>query len=117
MVLLLMCKYNAILGADFLSKSGIDIRYSIGIIKWFDNKLPMRDPHQLDGKEYLAMADILEVQRKAEDIFGMDWYDPTCYTSEIMIRKYGNVSMDDVVNQLTHLTSHQRDDLKYSLVL
>ncbi len=29
----------------------------------------MGDPHQLDGKEYLAMADILEVQREAEDIF------------------------------------------------
>ena len=65
------CKYDVILGAEFLSKSGIDIKYSTGIIKWFDNELPMRDPHQLDGKEYVAMADILEVQRKANVIFDM----------------------------------------------
>jgi hypothetical protein len=106
------CKYDVILGADFLSKSGIDIKYCTGIIKRFDNELSMRDPHQLDGKEYLAMADILEVQRKAEDIFGMDWYDQTCYASEILDKKYGKVSTDDVVNQLTHLTPDQQDDLK-----
>ena len=67
------CKYDVILSADFLSESGIDIKYSMGIIKWFDNELTMCDPHQLDGKEYLAMADILEIPRKAEHIFGMDW--------------------------------------------
>jgi hypothetical protein len=71
------CKYNVIFGADFLSKTGIDIKYSSGIIEWFNNELPMRNPHHLDNKEYLAMAKILEVQCKAEQLFGMDWYDPT----------------------------------------
>ena len=106
------CKYDVILGADFLSKSGIDIKYSTGIIEWFDSELPMRDPHQLDDKEYLAMAESMEVQREAEEIFGMDWYDPTCYASEILDAKYGEVSMDDVADQLTHLTADQRHDLK-----
>ena len=50
------CKYDDILGTDFLSKSGIDIKYSTVIIEWFDNGLPMRDPHQLDGNKYLAMG-------------------------------------------------------------
>ena len=106
------CKYDVILGADFLSKSGIDIKYSTGTIEWFDSELPMRDPHQLDDKEYLAMAESLEVQREAEEIFGMDWYDPTCYASEILDAKYGEVSTDDVADQLTHLTADQRNDLK-----
>ena len=106
------CKYDVILSADFLSKFNIDIKYSTGIIKWFDSELTMCDPHQLDGKENLPMVDILEVQRKAEDIFGIDWYDPTCYASEIRDTKYGKVSTDDVVDQLTHLTPDQRDDLK-----
>jgi hypothetical protein len=35
------CKYNVIFGADFLSKTGIDTKYSSGIIEWFNNKLPM----------------------------------------------------------------------------
>ncbi len=67
------CKYNVIFGADFLSKTGIDIKYSSGIIEWFDNKLPMYDLRHLDDKEYLAMAEILEVQCEAEQFFGMVW--------------------------------------------
>jgi hypothetical protein len=106
------CKYDVILGADFLLKSGIDIKYSSGIIEWFDSELPMRDPHQLDDKDYIAMMDVMEVQREAEEIFGMDWYDPTCYASEIMDAKYGHVSTDDVAEQLTHLTADQRNDMK-----
>ncbi len=106
------CKYNVILGADFLSKSSIDIKYSSGIIKWFDSKLPMRDPHQLDDKDYIAMMDIMEVQHEAEDIFGIDWYDPTCYASEIMDAKYGQVSTNDVAEQVTHLTADQQNDMK-----
>ena len=58
------------------------------------------------------MADLIEVQREAEDIFGMDWYDPTCYALEILDAKYGEVSTDDVADQLTHLTADQRHDLK-----
>jgi hypothetical protein len=56
----------------YLSKTGIDIKYSTGIIEWFNNKLPMCNPCQLDDKEYLTMAEILEVQCKAEQLFGMD---------------------------------------------
>jgi hypothetical protein len=54
------------------------------------------------------MAEILEVQCEAEQLFGMDWYDPTCYASEILDAKYGEVSTDDVTNQLTHLNDKQK---------
>ncbi len=85
------CKYNVIFSTDFLSKTGIDIKYSSGIMEWFDNELPMRNPHHLDNKEYLAMAEILEVQREVEQLLGVDWYNPTCYASEILDAKYGEV--------------------------
>ncbi len=78
------CKYDVIFGADFLFKTGIDIKYSSEIIEWFDNKLPMHRPRHLDGKEYLVMAEIIKVQCEAEQLFGMDWYNPTCYASEIL---------------------------------
>jgi hypothetical protein len=38
------CKYDVILGADFLTKTGIDVKYSTRTIEWFDNELPLRDP-------------------------------------------------------------------------
>ena len=50
------CHYNAILGANFLTKSGIDINYSNGIIYWFANVCPMRKPWTLDNKEYHVMT-------------------------------------------------------------
>ncbi len=31
------CKYDVILGADFLTKTGIDVRYSTGTMEWFGN--------------------------------------------------------------------------------
>ncbi len=31
------CKHDVILGADFLSKTGIDMKYSTGAIECFDN--------------------------------------------------------------------------------
>jgi hypothetical protein len=35
------CKYDVILGADFSTKTGIDVKYSTGTIQWFENELPL----------------------------------------------------------------------------
>ncbi len=45
----------------------------------------------------------------------MDWYDPTCYASEILDAKYGKVLVDDVIHQLDHLNTQQKNDLKREL--
>ncbi len=47
--------------------------------------------------------------------FGMDWYDPTCYASEILDAKYEKVLVDDVIDQLDHLNTQQKNDLKQEL--
>ena len=104
-------RYDLILGADFLAKSGIDIKYSSGTVEWFDSELPMRDPTYLDDDEYIAMAEALEVHREEEQLFGRDWYDPACFAAAILDAKYEKVEVDDVVEQLTHLNQSQKDDL------
>ena len=38
------CRYDLILGADFLTKTGIDINYSTGTMHWFENVRPIREP-------------------------------------------------------------------------
>ena len=38
------CKYDVILGADFLIKTGIDVKYSTRTIEWFEIELSIRDP-------------------------------------------------------------------------
>jgi hypothetical protein len=74
------CKYDVILGADFLTKTGIEVKYSTGTMEWFDNELPMCNPHLIQNKEFEAMAETIEIQQE-EELFGMDWYDPTCYAT------------------------------------
>jgi hypothetical protein len=54
------CNYDLILGADSLSITGIDVKYSTETIEWFDNELPLRDTRTLQSKDFLAMADIID---------------------------------------------------------
>jgi hypothetical protein len=42
----------------------------------------------------------------------MDWYDPTCYAVEILDAKYEKVEVDEVINQLNHLNTEQKKDLR-----
>jgi hypothetical protein len=56
------CRYDVILGADFLSKTGIDVKYSTGTLEWFDNELPLRDTCYLQSTDFLAMTKTIEIQ-------------------------------------------------------
>jgi hypothetical protein len=105
------CRYDVILGADFLSKTGIDVKYSTGTIEWFDNELPLHDTHYLQSKDFLAMAETIEIQLE-DDCFGMNWCDPTCYASKILDTKYEKVLVDEVIDQLDHLNAQQKTDLR-----
>jgi hypothetical protein len=55
------CKYNVILGAVFLTKTGIDAKYSTGTMEWFNNEVPLHYYHLLQNKEFEAMAKITEI--------------------------------------------------------
>jgi hypothetical protein len=72
------CKYDVILGTDFLIKTDIDVKYSAETVEWFDSELQLQNSHLLEAKDFQAMAEIIEVHQE-KDFFCMDWYDPTCY--------------------------------------
>jgi hypothetical protein len=57
------CRYDVILGADFLTKTGIDVKYSTGTIEWFEDELPLRDPHDLKDRDFKAIAKIIQNQQ------------------------------------------------------
>ncbi len=109
------CRYNVILGAIFLTKTGIDVKYSTGTMEWFDNELPLRNPRLLQNKDFEAMAEMIKVQQE-EELFGMDWYDPTGYATEILDAKYETVEVDEVINQPNHLNLEQKEDLRKVLM-
>ena len=68
------CRYDVILGADFLTKLGIDINYSTGTMHWFENVRPMREPWKLDNSEYNTMDSAYDIQHDDELIWE-DWLD------------------------------------------
>lgn len=47
----------------------------------------MQDPLSMDNNEFMAMADVIE-QHCLEELYGMDWYNPTCYAIKILDAKY-----------------------------
>ncbi len=61
----------------------------------------------IQSKDFLATAETIEIQSE-DDFFGMDWYDPTCYASEILNAKYQKVLVDDVIDKLDHLNTQQK---------
>jgi hypothetical protein len=63
------CKYSIILGADFLTKTGKDVKYSTGTMEWLDSELQLRNSHLLESKDFQAMAEIIEVEQE-EECFG-----------------------------------------------
>jgi hypothetical protein len=81
------CKYDVILGADFLTEIGIGVKYSIGSIEWFKNELLHPNPHDLKDKDFKATAEIIGYQQEV-DFFGIDWYEPTCFAIGILHAKY-----------------------------
>jgi hypothetical protein len=64
------CRYDVILGADFLTKTGIYVKYSTGTIEWFENELPLCDPHDLKDRDFKAMAEIVEIQ---QEVYFLVW--------------------------------------------
>ena len=65
------CRYDIILGADFLTKTGIDIKYSTGTMHWFENVQPMREPWKLNNKEHHALACTFDIQSE-DELIGED---------------------------------------------
>ena len=99
------CKYDIILGADFLNMIGLDIKYSTGEMEWYGNTLPMREPWDMDNKEFLHMVDTYHLQEE-EETFGEDWLD--CYAIEkILDAKYEQVNIKEVINKQNHLNDEQ----------
>ena len=83
--------------------------YETGTMEWFENVLPMWNPSKISLKEYLAMADAIEIQHE-EAALGEDLLD--CYiATPILDANYKKVDIEDVAKMQTHLTLTQRNKL------
>ncbi len=78
-------KYDITLGKNFLFKTGINLNYSEGNMKWFDCTIPLCLPGGLDSKEFDAMEDMFHIQVE-DKLFGEDWL--KCFATKILDTKY-----------------------------
>ena len=106
------CRYDVILGADFLTKTGINLNYAEGELQWYHVNVPMKDPLALTKDDYLAMIDVHLIEE--DDEVHDEWFE-TYVVAPIKDAKYEAVDVDDVVQQQTHLTDEQRNDLNQLL--
>ena len=84
--------------------------YSTKTVNWFENQIPMRDPHQMTNRECLAMADAIEVQH--EDAFiGEEWLD-SFLAAPILGAKYEKLNIREFILGLNHLNREQKDDIE-----
>ena len=105
------CRYDIILGNDFLQKAGIDLKYSTGMVEWYGTTLPMRlPPDPNDTEDYVHVIDDYLIQME-DEYFGDDWMDQ--YLAQpILDAKYDKTDVSQVAQDQEHLTEQQKDDLR-----
>ena len=102
------CKYDIILGTNFLTKVGIKLDYAEQQMKWFDTTLPLRPIGGLKSEDFDAMVDAFHIQVE-DELLGEDWLDN--FATAILDAKYDYVSVGQVIDTLSHLNMHQKADL------
>ncbi|KAL7531724.1 hypothetical protein ACHAWF_003887, partial [Thalassiosira exigua] len=102
------CKYDVILGNDFLRKIGTNLKYETLEIEWLGNTVPMET---LDGTNLIAA----HVERYLADMeveelgFDLDSY----LAAPILDDKYDKLDVEEVITEhCAHLTLQQQADLR-----
>jgi hypothetical protein len=100
--------YDMITGRDLLHELGINLLFSLGVMKWDNATVPMRDPSQLRDSNIDDFED---------EIFSM--HDPATTDAariqEIMDVKYAPADISEMVSRCNYLTITERSDLKMLL--
>ena len=107
------CRYDVILGADFLNKAGMVIDYLEKSFKWFGDVIPLRVPSELSSVDYVMMVERSKVKTEEEDL---DNDVNENYLSSILDARYDAMDICEVMRQQTHLTASQQNDLRNLLL-
>ena len=106
------CRYDVIFGADFLSKAGIDTKFSTGTVEWMEKSVPMKEPRFWESAEnvYFALSDGSDEEDDDDDFYDeCEAYD--MYLNTIKDAKYEKVTPEMVAEQQEHLSKDQQKDL------
>ncbi len=102
------CRYDMILGTNFLSKTGIKLDYDQGEMLWYDSTLPMRPRKGLTSEDFDHMEDSYFIQHE-DELLSQDWLQ--LYATEILDAQYKWTDVRDVVETQCHLKACHKCDL------
>ena len=103
------CRYDMILGSDFLAQVKIDISYKNKCVSWFGNTIPLRNKRDFTRQDLDDLIECFESQIGEYD-FGDDWMES--YVTRILDAKYEKLDLDAFIATQTHLDDVQKEDLK-----
>eukprot|EP00978_Attheya_sp_CCMP212_P013615 scaffold34177_cov35-Attheya_sp.AAC.2 len=112
------CRYDVILGRDFLEATGIVLDFSKKKVIWDELSVAMKPLIMIDnGREasYNAMMMTDLINEETEYLFEADCYHQTCDKTDIQPSDYHKVEIDDVVTKCTHLSESQKGKMKQML--
>ena len=93
------CKYDLILGRDFLGPTGITLDFLNSTMKWCNRTVPMKNPNTSNAQMY------------GEHFEQYLWDEIDSFASQILESKYEEVDPVQVAREQKHLTKDQQDDL------
>ena len=101
------CKYDIILGGDFLKKIGMNLKYDNLEVEWLGNTIPMQT---MDNSNMVAAHVETYLSQMEVDELGFDL--DSYLTAPIMDAKYEKLNIDKVVKEhCSHLNPKQQADL------
>jgi hypothetical protein len=107
------CRYHCILGSGFLTKAGIDIKFSEKQVEWFGNTIPLHSPNDFTPED-LAVC-LNSMQLDVDDDFLSEHFDEDIYDNyavgKILDALYEKMDVSEVVKMQTHLTEQQQSQL------
>ena len=107
------CRYQIILGNDFLSATGIDIKFSTNTVEWLDIAIPHKNPQDFSADD--AQVCLHTMIMDMDDDFLSDHFDDEdifeSYVTKILDAKYDEMTIDEVCKLQTHLTPQQQKEL------
>ena len=106
------CKYDMILGGDFLAKYGVNLKYETLEVEWFGNTLPM-NTISFTKSQQSAFIDVymLEVENDEWYQHGNDGIE-SYISAPILDAKYEKTDIDSVIKEsCSHLSPNQQQEL------
>ena len=92
------CSYDVILGRDFLTNAGIDIRFADNKITWMNLTVDMKN---VTGKNVVPTIPVND-----------DNGDQDNFAATLLDAKYDGATPEEVANAQPHLTPKQREDVR-----